>query len=172
MFQALQGIETVDLDKNSTFKDYATSKLILYPTFQLIRNGIYFASLAIILFLFYEQKTEIELVIYWALVGLIIEIPLTIYIYRLVKKSFKLKIAFSSLTKYLISTVVVFGVTYLGINEFLEYNISIFEFLPPLIGFAAISIIGYVALTFAIDDRTKILIKAIFNELIPKRNNN
>ena len=169
LFQALQGIETVDTNKNATFKDYASSKLILYPTFQLIRNVIYFASLAIILFLFHSEKAEIELVIYWAMIGLIIEIPLTIYIYILVKKSFKLKIDHSSLIKYLTATFIVFSLLYLLITVFLEYRISIFEFLPQVIGFAAIGIIGYLALTYAIDNRTRILVKAIINEIKPQR---
>ncbi len=172
LFQALQGIEKVDTNKNSTFKDYASSKLILYPTFQLIRNGIYFASLAIILFLLHSEKAEIELVIYWAMIGLIIEIPLTIYIYKLVKKSFKLKIDHSSLIKYLTATFVVFSLLYLLITVFLEYRISIFEFLPQVIGFAAIGIIGYLALTYAIDNRTRILVKAIINEIKPQKEKN
>ena len=172
LFQALQGIEKVDIDKNATFKSYAKSKLVLYPTFQLIRNGIYFASLAIILFLLHTEKTEIELVIYWALVALIIEIPLTIYIYRLIKNSFNLNVDFISLAKYLISTVVVFGFTYVGISTFIEYNTSIFEFLPQVLGFAIVSMIGYVGLTYIIDNRTRILVKAIINELIQRKEKN
>lgn len=169
LFQALQGVEKVDINKNATFKDYLSSKLILYPTFQLIRNGIYFASLAIILFLLHSEKAEIELVVYWAIVGLIVEIPLTVYIYKLVKKNFELKIDHSSLIKYLTATGIVFGLLHLLITEFLVYNTSIFEFLPQIAGYVIISIIGYVGLTYAIDNRTKILVKAIINEIKPKR---
>lgn len=172
LFQALQGIEKVDVNKNSTFRDYATSKLILYPTFQLIRNVIYFASLAIILILLHSEKAEIELVIYWSIIGLIVEIPLTIYIYRLVKKNFQLNVNFSSLLKYLSATIIVFGFTYVVSTMFLEYRISIFEFLPQIIGLVIISIIVYLSLTYAIDNRTRILVKAIINELFPKKEKN
>ena len=169
LFQALQGIEKVDIKKDATFRDYISSKLILYPTFQLIRNGIYFASLAIILFLLHSEKAEIELVVYWAMIGLIVEIPLTIYIYRLVKKNFTLNIDVKSLIKYLFSTFVVFSLLYVMITMFLEYNESIFIFLPQVIGYAIISVIGYVGLTYVIDNRTQILIKAIISEIKPKR---
>ena len=169
LFQALQGIETVDTDKNSTFRDYAKSKLILYPTFQLIRNGVYFGSLAIILYLFHAQKAEIELVAYWALVGLIIEIPLIIYILRLVRSNFTLNLDWSSLFKYLLSSTIIFGLIYLLVNEFLEYNESIFAFLPQLLSFTALGVAGYVLLTYAIDKRTRILCKAVIKELITKK---
>jgi len=169
LFQALQGIETVDKDKNSTFRDYAKSKLILYPTFQLIRNVIYFVSLAVILYLFHAQKAEIELVNYWAMVGLIIEIPLIIYIIRLVKNNFTLNLDWSSLFKYLLSSVVIFGLIYFLVNEFLEYNESIFVFLPQLLLFTALGIGGYILLTYVIDKRTRILCKAIIKELMVKK---
>lgn len=168
-FQALQGVETVDTDKNSTFRDYAKSKLILYPTFQLIRNGVYFGSLAIILYLLHSQKAEIELVIYWAMIGLIIEIPLVIYIIKLVKNSFTLNFDWSSLFKYLLSSVVIFALIYFSVTEFLEYNESIFIFLPQLLIFATLGIGGYILLTYAIDKRTRILCKAIIKELMTKK---
>jgi len=168
LFSALQGIEKVDLNKNSTFKDYTKSKLILYPTFQLIRNGIYFGSLVIMLFLLHSNESELQLVIYWVLIGLIIEIPLTIYIYSLVRKSFTLKIDWKSLIKYLLSSVVVFGMLYYMINKFLNYKISIFEFLPELIMWIAIGIGAYLGLTYIIDQKTRILFKSIINEFIKK----
>lgn len=165
LFSSLQGIEKVDINKNSTFKDYLKSKLILFPTFQLIRNGIYFSSLAIILFLLHSNESDLQLVIYWALIGLIIEIPLTIYIYRLVKKSFKLKIDWKSSLKYLLSSVSVFSILYYLINEFLDYKISIFEFLPELVMWIAIGTGAYLGLTYVIDYKTRILIKSIINEI-------
>ena len=168
LFQALQGVENVDVNTNSTFKDYLKSKLILYPTFQLIRNVVYFASLAIILFLFHMEKTEIELVIYWSLIGLIIEIPLTIYIYRLVKQNMKLNVDKISILKYLSASIIICGFTYLIIINFIEFQISIFEFMPQLIGLVAICGFGYIGITYLIDKRTRILVKAIMNELLIK----
>lgn len=166
LFQALQGIEKVDMNKNSTFKDYAKSKLILYPTFQLIRNGIYFGSLAVILFLLSGTESELNLVIYWALVGLIIEIPLTIYIYRLVRQNMTLQIDWKTLLKYLFSSLTIFGIFYYLINQYLEYKVSIFEFLPELILWAAMIVGTYLAITYLIDKNTRKLFKGILKEVL------
>jgi len=169
LFQALQGIETVDTNQNSTFKDYLKSKLMLYPVFLITRNVIYFASLAVILYLFHDQKAEIELVNYWAMVGLIIEIPLIIFIIRLVRNNFTLNIDWASLLKYLLSSVMIFALTYFLVNEFLEYNESIFVFMPQLLLFSAFGVGGYILLTYAIDRRTRILFNAIIKELLVKK---
>ena len=171
LFQALQGIDKVDMNKNATFKDYVKSKLILYPTFQLIRNAIYFGSLAIILFMFNDTESEIQLVIYWAFVGLVIEIPLIIYIYCLVRKNISLKIDWKTLLKYLFSTILIFSIFYYLINHYLEYKISIFEFLPELMLWAIAIIGSYLGLTYLIDKNTQKLFNGIMKEFL-KRNNN
>lgn len=168
LFSSLQGIEKVDLQKTSTFRDYAKSKLILYPTFQLVRNLIYFGSLFIMLLIFHSNESELQLVIYWALIGLIVEIPLLIYIYKLVQNSFTLKIDWGSFTKYLISSIFVFGILYYLINEFLDYKVSIFEFLPDLIAWVIIAGLAYLGLTYIIDQKTRNLFKSIINELVRK----
>ena len=50
-------------------------------------------------------------------------------------------------------------------EENLEYKNSIFEFLPSLLLFAIISVIGYLIITYLIDKRTRSLIKGIINEV-------
>ena len=96
----ITGIEKVDTNKKSTFQDYLKSKLMWFPTFEIIRHGVYIIILFLMLnVLISEDKSEFELVLYWAIIGLIVEIPLTIYIIRLVRKTFTLKIDFISLIK-------------------------------------------------------------------------
>jgi O-antigen/teichoic acid export membrane protein len=169
LFQALQGIEKVDLDKKSTFKDYAKSKLILFPTFQIIRHVVYIGSLVIILVLINsEDNTEINLVIYWAAIGLIVEIPLFMYIVRLTNKSFTLKLNFKSIFKYLSSSVIIFGIMYLSMEEYLVYNNSIFEFLPRVIIFAIAGISSYLVVTYFMNKEIKSLVKAVIKELTKK----
>ena len=108
-FEALQGIEKVDIQKTPTFRDYIKSKLILFPTFQLIRHGVFVGALALLLFVVEtEEENQIELVIYWALIGLIVEIPLFIYILNLVRKNFVLKLEILTLLKYAFASVISF----------------------------------------------------------------
>ena len=168
-FHALQGIEDVDIKETSTFKNYVTSKLILYPTFQLIRHGIYIGVLALMLFFIdLDEENEIVIVIYWALIGLIIEIPFFIYIFNLVRKNFILKLEFVTILKYAFTSVVTFGIMYYFMERYLEYENKIFEFLPNLLMFSIIGVIGYIGITYLIDKRTKRLIKAVINEIINK----
>lgn len=170
MFKALQGIEKVDLNKDATFKDYAKSKLILFPTFQMIRHGIYIGSLAVILvFIGTSTENEIEMVTYWALIGLIVEIPLCIYIISLVRKSFTLRLDYSRITKYIFSSIIVFGIIYLAMDEYLVYYESIFEFLPNVIVFVIAGGVSYIGITYVIDIKSRMLIKSIFEELTTKK---
>ncbi len=168
LFAALQGIENVDVGKNPTFRDYIRSKLVLYPTMQLVRSAGYFGSLAAILFLMHSGAGDIELVVYWSAVGLAVEIPLTIYIYRLVKGSMQFDIDVRSTARYLFAAALVFGTTYVMVSTFLEYNPAIFEFLPQMIGIGVASCLGYIGLTYAIDRRTRRLVKAAVRELLAR----
>lgn len=168
-FQALQGMENVDLNKKSTFKDYIKSKLIWFPTFQLIRHGIYIITLALMLYvLSSDSKSELELVLYWVIIGLVVEIPLSIYIIRLVKKSFTLNMDWKSFSKYLFSSVIIFGIIFVVMEEYLEYNESIFKFLPILLIYVFGGVIAYLGITYVIDSKTKNLFNSIIKELKSK----
>ena len=111
-----------------------------------------------------------DLVYYWAMIGLLIEIPLSVYIFKLTKKSFKLKIDLKSAFKYFIVTIIIFTSTFILMEENLIYRENIFEFIPSVLPFFIFSIIGYVGLTYLIDNRTKILFNAVFSELKTKMN--
>ena len=164
-FAALLGIETVDKDENSTFRDYMKSKIFMFPTFQFIRDGVYIASLFVIFFFVSEKYEELELVFIWALVGMIVEIPLVIYSFSLIRKDFSLNIDKKVILKYFFASVLAFGITHILIDNFLEYQNKIFEFLPNLILFAAIGIGIYFGITYVIDVRTRKLTKAVLVEL-------
>jgi len=170
-FQALQGIENIDKNEKSSFRDYFKSKLVWIPTFDLIRHGIYIGILAILLIILVDgENSELDLVYYWAMIGLLIEIPLSVYIFKLTKKSFKLKIDLKSAFKYFIVTIIIFTSTFILMEENLIYRENIFEFIPSVLPFFIFSIIGYVGLTYLIDNRTKILFNAVFSELKTKMN--
>lgn len=164
--QSLSGIEKVDVNENSSFKDYLKSKLILVPTLRAMQRLFYIAILGLVLFLVSPLgASEIELVTFWALIALFSHIPLTIYLYLLVRKEFSLKINPKPVMKYIGSSVVVFGTFYWLAEQFLEYNESVFVFLPQLLMYIIPSILAYLAITFVIDKNTKKLFNSILNEL-------
>jgi len=164
---ALVGIEKVDLKKDANFKDYIKSKLFYIPTIRLIHRSTYLASLVVILsILVVFSYSDVELVTFWALVALVVQIPFSVYFYVLVKRSFSLDINKIAIIKYLLVAITVFGITYGLMEEFLVYNESIFEFLPDFLPFVVLGVGGYIGLTFLIDLKTRILFKSIIKEII------
>jgi len=150
-------------------KDYLKSKLMLIPTIENIKQGVYLGVLALLLYILSSQtESTLDLVFYWVLISLAIEIPVIFYMIYLTKKTFTIKIDKISEFKYLLVSIVVFGFSGIIIEEYLEYKISIFEFLPQLLIFGIVSMLGYLAITYLIDKRTKILVKAIWNEIMKK----
>jgi hypothetical protein len=171
LFQALTGIENIDKMPDTNFRDYLKSKLFWVPTVDIIRHVVFIAILASILIIFAsESYSDLELVNFWVLISLGVEIPLTFYIMRLVRKSFKFKIDLKSLFKYLLTSIVIFGIIGIIMEESLEYKESIFEFLPSVIPYAIIAILLYLATTYLIDKRTKILVKGIISEFRKTKN--
>lgn len=161
----LSGIENVDVRKNSTFKDYIKSKLVVLPTLQIIQYGIYLLILTIYLVIFKDQASQIELVIYWSVIGMATQIPLSIYLYGLIKRNFEFKLDKFAISRYLIISGGVFGGSFVLAEMFLIYKNNIFEFIPSLFGFVLLGIVGYLLLTYAVDARTQKLFKAIINEI-------
>ena len=165
-FEAMTGLEKIDKNQHASFKEYTRSKLVWIPTFDLIRHGVYIGILAILL-LFVTSGTDsiLDLVLYWTIVGFIVEIPLTIYIIHITKKSFSLKVDKMSTMKYLLVSFVVFGTIGIIMEENLIYQESIFKFFPNLLMYVIVSIVGYFGITYFIDVKTKILFNAIWKEI-------
>lgn len=163
---SLQGIEKVDVSENSKFKDYIKSSLIVLPTFRIIQYVAYVILLITGLYLLVQsQVTQLDLVIYWAIVALAVEIPIAIYFSILVKRKFTLNLDYKAIAKYLLSCIVAFGIVHLLMEKFLVYEISIFDFLPNLLLYILLAVICYLSLTLLIDFKTRNLFKAIIKEV-------
>jgi len=167
--QALQGIEKVDT-KQSTQKDYLKSKLFYLPSVRMLRRGVYLGSLAVGVFILMQSGASAkELVIYWAIISALAQLPFTIYFYYLVRKNFPLSLDIITIMKYLVISFGVFGGVYLLMEEFLEYEPSILEFLPNLIPFLLLGVSAYLGLTYLTDKGTRKLFKAIILEIKRKK---
>lgn len=164
----LKGIEKVDQNAKSTFKNYALSKLFTIPTFRLIQNLIYLILLSLILTLLSSEHSEFELLIYWAMLGLLSVIPITIYLIILVKNNFKIKLDLIPVLKYLIISVLVFVPLFIISEKYLEYDNEIVKFLPNLLIYVIVGIALYAILTYVIDSKTKKFYNSIINEIIKK----
>lgn len=164
-YPILTGAETVDVDENSKFRDYTKSKLFSLPTFQIVQYSVYIIALFVGLVLL-KTNSQLEQTTFWAAIMLICEIPLTVYLYKTLRKNFTIKLDRKSLVKYLVTSISVFSIMYVVTDHFLEYKKSIFEFLPNLLLFVMIGVFAYIIITYFIDDRTKSLFSAIMKEFL------
>ena len=166
---SLKGIETVDTNSKATFLDYMHSKLFHLPTVRLTQRFCYIGTLSIVLFLIFPvTESDEEIVFYWSIIAFFTQTPYTLYLYYLVRKEFKPKIDVLSLSKYLLSSIVIFGLVWLLMEENLVYNESIFQFLPDFIPYVLLATVSYIGITFFIDNKTKKLAQMIFREIKSK----
>ena len=166
---ALTGIESIDTNQDATFVDYIRSKLVYLPTLKIIQRGIYIGSLIfVLLFLNSSMNSDLELVTIWSIIALITQIPFTFYLYLLVRKNFQPKIEVKSIIKYLFASIISFGSGFFLMEKFLNYNESIFEFLPQLLPIMILSVVSYVLITNLIDVKTRKLFKSIILEIKKK----
>jgi len=163
---SLKGIEKVDLNEKANFKDYLKSKLFFLPTLTIIQRACYIGTLVVVLlYLLPITDSQLELVVNWAIVAAIVPIPFALYRFHLVRKNFEIKMNFYSITKYIFASIGVFGITYFFLAEFLIYEKEIFVFLPQLLVYVIFSIVSYLLITYLIDKNTRVLVKAIINEV-------
>lgn len=163
---ALKGIEKVDTYSNATFKDYIKSKLFHLPTIRLAQRCGYIGTLTVILLLIFPQtESDEEIVFYWGIVAFVTQIPYTLYLYNYVRKEFKPNIDIRALIKYLLTSIVVFAIMWILMDRFLVYHDSIFQFLPNFLPFVVIGVLGYLIITYFIDNKTKKLFHMIISEI-------
>ena len=163
--QMLKGVEQVDLKPESTFKDFIKSRLFSLVTIRIINGSLYLVILVILLLLERNTVSQLELVIHWSIISLITTIPFTIYLYLMVKKKFGLSLDMPRIFKFLLVGIGIFGLVFVLSEEFLEYNNDVFEFIPSVLCFVLLGIVGYLVLTYAVDSRTRKLFKAVIDEV-------
>ena len=167
---SLAGVERVDKFENSTFKDYLKSKLFFPQTIRLIQTIIYVLILAVgLLILVGFGSSDQELLLFWASIALVTQIPLVCILYYFVRKSITIKIEISSIVKFVLTAIGVFGFTYVLTTQFLVYSPDIASFIPNVLMFAAFGIGLYIIITYLIDNKIRNLIHAIIYEIKTKK---
>ncbi len=165
----LRGEENVDTKKESTFRDYIRSQLFFLPTLGIITYSVYLISLVVGLILFSNNYSPIQLVTFWAITGLVVEIPVTIYIYFKVHRKLSLKLEKSSILKFLIGSIIAFGLMFFAIERFLSYTDTLFVFIPNLLLFVTFGIMIYLMFTLVVDMKTRTFVRSILNEILKKK---
>ena len=167
---SLAGVERVDKFENSTFKDYIKSKLFFPQTIRLIQTSIYILILTVgLLILVGFGSSDQELLLFWASIALVTQIPLVCILYHLVQKNIMIKLDISSIVKFLLTAIGVFGFTYVLTTQFLVYSPDIVSFIPNVLMFAAFGIGLYIIITYLIDNKIRNLVHAIIYEIKTKK---
>ena len=160
----LRGTEKIDEKKNPTIKDFIKSKLFKIPTIQLIQYSAYIVGLTVSL-VFIKFSTTTDLLIFWALISLIAQIPSTLIISIWVKKENLIQVNYLTILKYFIALIPTYFVIDFLNNNILDYSTNLFEFIPVVLLILFIGILTYVGTTLLIDFNTRNIVKSILSEL-------
>ena len=158
------GIEEVDTKNTSTFKDYLKSKLFLIPTIALIQHSITIILLAFGL-VYLLDFSQFSLLLYWAGIGLLVQIPVTVYFYKLSKNLFNLSFEPIKFFKYIFSSVVSFGGVYFLMDITLIYEQNLILHVINVILYAIIAVGSYIGITCLLDSTIKELLHSSLNEI-------
>jgi len=164
--QYLSGAEKVDTGK-FTLKQIISSKLFVIPTWNLIQNtGFIIILVSMLLVMKMSDTSEIKLVEFWALIGLITQLPLTIYLIRKAKDEFGKLCYEKSVVKYILGGIISFVVLFELQNNFLVYVNDLTYFVLNTFGYALIGISTYIGITYLIDLKIRELINEIIKRII------
>ena len=167
---SLAGVERVDKFENSTFKDYIKSKLFFPQTIRLIQTSIYVLILTVgLLILVGFGSSNQELLLFWASIALVTQIPLVCILYYFVRKSIMIKIEISRIAKFSLTAIGAFGLTYILTTQFLVYSSDIISFIPNVLMFGLLGVGLYIIITYLIDNKIRNLVHAIIYEIKTKK---
>ena len=160
------GIEKVDANENSKFRDYLHSKLFYVPTLITVHSGVYLVITTIFLLLSVQSiESEIELITYWGMIALFSYIPLMLCLSVIVKREFTPKIDALRIMKYLATAIAAFGTGYVIQEQFLVFDSSIFVFLPNFLLIVALCVVMYCGITYLSDSKVRKMTLSILNEI-------
>jgi hypothetical protein len=169
-FDILSANESVDMDKQASFRQFIKSKLFFLPTLDYIYSISYVSILVVFLLFFNEENSsEIFVVTIWSGIAFVATIPFLIYGITAVRKQHNFHFTYPPIIKYAAITIIISFLITMISEEYLTYHQSIFEFVPQVIPLCALFIILYFGLTFVFDESTKKLFKAIIKEIIKRQ---
>ena len=111
------------------------------------------------------ESSNLDLLLFWASIALITQIPLVCLLYYYVQKNMILKVEIARIVKFALVAMVIFGFTYYLTEQFLVYSDNIFSFIPNIIMFASLSIGLYFIITYLIDKKIRNLVNAVIYEI-------
>lgn len=159
----LKGIEIIDEQPNFTIHDFLKSKLFKIPTIQLFQYVGYILGLTLSL-IFIEFSNTLDLLLFWSVLALLIQIPSTVVISLWIQKEKLLQVKIFTISKYFLALIPTYFIIDFFNNTFLNYDTNLFEFTFTLLLILILGVITYLGITYAIDNNTRKLLSSIISE--------
>ena len=163
--RVLFGIEQIDAEQNPKKSKLIKSQLFRIPTIVSIFHITYIVGFVIFLFIFKNQMEDLELVMWWAILGLCFELSLTILLWIYSTKFVKISFPVKNTLKFIFVTLIFALVFIFTSDSIIKYEQSIYKFLPLVILQLAICIVIYLGITYSIDKETRSLFKSMIKEI-------
>lgn len=169
-YQVLLGTERVDEEMKPSFKSLIKSKLFYLPTVNIIHHTSYIIILAITTFVLINQNaSNFELVSAWTGISFVLSIPFLVYSVFLLKKYMTFSLPYITALKYFVGAISMIIVFLFTSDFIIFYKISIYEFLPGVFIEFILCFSTYLGVTYLIDNKTRVLFRAIVMEFMPKK---
>jgi len=166
--QILLGLENIDVQPDVKFSKILHSNLFQIPTINIIEYLSYII-IFIMLLTFNSNISDLDLVLWWVLLAFLVEIPVVVYLFILVKNIIDFSIKYAEIIKYIFAASMVI-VTYLTTSDYIiKYNERINDFLPGVIIEGLICISIYLGITYAVDVKTRKIFHSVLSEVSNKR---
>lgn len=162
--QVLAGIDDVDVVENPSLSALLKSKLFHLGTLENFYYAVYLAILVVFLYMFMGQS-DMQLVLVWSSILLSVTVPYLLYHVILIRRHAPFRVPYRRILCYM-GGVAGMVVAFLVTNDtIIVFDESIYVYLPRLLIEVAICGAVYLGITFAIDHKTRRLIKLILLEL-------
>lgn len=159
------GTEQIDVEHNLKFSKLIKSNLFIIPKFLALFNLGYIVCLIIFLQSYSSNFSDIDLVFWWAIFGVVFEIPISLFLWIYSKKYAKYSFPFNNIVKYLIGVFTMMLFFTVTSNLILNYEPSIYDFFPSLLFELILCILVYIGLTYLIDKDVRLLFSTILGEI-------
>jgi len=162
----LESLENIDIGFKAKTKDYLKSKLFTVRLVYAICYSFYIGALILIFILSTTFGLNIlETVFWWGIVSVIINVSILIIFMIMTTRHVSFEFPIRKTFKYTIITIASCLITYLPLSQYLQYDESIFEFLPYLIPYLLLFVGLYFGLIMMWDKESRNLFQQIIQEL-------
>lgn len=165
-YSSLMGLEKIDIGFNVSMSKYLKSRLFTIPLVFLIGYSSYIITLVIIFSVSKSlEVSTLDIIFQWGMVGILINLGILIAFWKMFKKTNQFTFPINKITKYCTLTLIT-GLTINFItSEYLEYEKSIFDFIPNLIPFIILYITIYLILLLCWEKDARILVRLVLKKL-------